>query len=535
MKNLIFVAFFALLQSVASSAWAGANQWTNIGLTGMDVGPLSISPTTPPKLYTYSSSGLYMNAMDGGGWTQAQYGRSRLWAWRLVIDPSNPATLYAADSSNIYKSVDAGLSWNPLPLSISTIGNLDALSISPSNPNIFYASFTKMGGDNNPFSVWKSLDSGVTWNKTAGANLYPSYSLWNFIIDPFNPATLYTSALQLNTSGGSSLYQSLDGGESWTAKFGTGLPAGAAIGPLTIAPTKPATLYAIVSVYSSSSFGGATYEQVSKSTNGGVSWTAANRGLPSSGVFQSLTVDPTNPATLYAVTYHYTGANKRYEIYRSTDGGGNWSVLSSTGLPTWETKASTVTIGSLAVDPINPSVLYAATINGVYTFTAMDSQANAPAECVMNWVESKYAGLFAPVGSLSTTAGGYIFRSYAASRAYLGVSATNNHLVYQGADGVLQDGGPLKDWVTKSSCQTVANLPSSDCLFNWAEANYPGQFAPAGSPTEVSAAFTARNYAATKAKLAVSAANNHLYYQGADGSLLDEGPLAQWLPLARCQ
>ena len=160
---------------------------------------------------------------------------------------------------------------------------------------------------------------------------------------------------------------------------------------------------------------------------------------------------------------------------------------------------------------------------------------NRVGECVMNWAEANYPSLLAPMGSLSTSAGGYLFRYYAASRSYLGVSSANNHLVYQGADGVLQDGGPLKDWLPKSSCETAANLPSSDCLFNWAEANYPGQFAPAGSPTEVSAAFTSRNYAATKAKLGVSATNNHLYYQGADGSLLDEGPLSKWLPLAGCQ
>ena len=59
MKNLIFVAFFALLQSVSPGAWAGANQWTNIGLNKLDIESLQISPTNPPKLYatTFSAGG----------------------------------------------------------------------------------------------------------------------------------------------------------------------------------------------------------------------------------------------------------------------------------------------------------------------------------------------------------------------------------------------------------------------------------------------------------------------------------------------
>ena len=161
--------------------------------------------------------------------------------------------------------------------------------------------------------------------------------------------------------------------------------------------------------------------------------------------------------------------------------------------------------------------------------------ANTPAECVMNWVENSYPGLLAPAGSLSTTAGGYTFRYYAASGTYLGVSSANNRLYYQGADGMLQDEGPLTDWLPKAGCGTQAITPQNDCVFNWAEANYPSLFAPAGSPTAVAGGYTFRQYAATKSALGISSADNHLYYLGQDGVLQDEGPLSQWLPLAGCQ
>jgi len=80
------------------------------------------------------------------------------------------------------------------------------------------------------------------------------------------------------------------------------------------------------------------------------------------------------------------------------------------------------------------------------------------------------------------------------------------------------------------------NLTSpNDCLFNWAEKNYPSLFAPARSPSGVWSVYSYRYYSATNAYLGVSVADNHVYYMGADGNLQDVGPLSQWLPLAACQ
>ena len=77
---------------------------------------------------------------------------------------------------------------------------------------------------------------------------------------------------------------------------------------------------------------------------------------------------PANPGTFYAASGN--------EVFKSTDDGSTWTLLSSF--------ASSVNIQSLAVDPTNSSILYAATVsNGLYksvnggvTWTAIDS-ANA--------------------------------------------------------------------------------------------------------------------------------------------------------------
>ena len=80
---------------------------------------------------------------------------------------------------------------------------------------------------------------------------------------------------------------------------------------LAIDPATPTTLYA--------GTGGGVF----KSTNGGGNWSAVNTGLTNTNVY-ALAIDPATPTTLYAGT-HDGG------VFKSTNGGGNWSAV-NTGL-----------------------------------------------------------------------------------------------------------------------------------------------------------------------------------------------------------
>ena len=155
-------------------------------------------------------------------------------------------------------------------------------------------------------------------------------------------------------------------------------------------------------------------------------------------------------------------------------------------------------------------------------------------ECLFNWAEINYPALFAPAGSPSAVWSNYIYRYYSATNVYLGISSIDNHVYYQGPDSNLLDEGPLSDWLPKASCP-LPTLPPIECLFNWAERNYPAPFAPSGSTTAVWGVYTYRYYEATNAYLGLSSADNHIHYLGPDGNLQDEGPLSFWLHLASCQ
>lgn len=79
------------------------------------------------------------------------------------------------------------------------------------------------------------------------------------------------------------------------------------------------------------------------------------------------------------------------------------------------------------------------------------------------------------------------------------------------------------------------NHPDTDCLFNWAEGNYPQELAPTKSYTKVGSGYTYRYYATSKAYVGVSSIDHNVYYMGADGILTNQGSLTTWLTKAGCQ
>jgi len=100
---------------------------------------------------------------------------------------------------------------------------------------------------------------------------------------------------------------------------------------------------------------------VFKSADGGVTWTTIGSGL---GCVLSLAIDPTDPTIIYAGTD--VGA------FKTTDGGGHWNPIDNgivlvSGNPPWH---SAVT--AIVIDPTNAATVYAATGrwgNGVFKST----------------------------------------------------------------------------------------------------------------------------------------------------------------------
>ncbi|HZU40974.1 MAG TPA: hypothetical protein VE992_07970, partial [Solirubrobacteraceae bacterium] len=147
------------------------------------------------------------------------------------------------------------------------------------------------------------------------------------------------------TAGGG-VWSSTDGGAHW-ATHTDGAASGLAIGALAIDPTDPEIIYAGTGEADDCGdcfYGGG----VLKSTDGGNTWAVENPSAIFSGVdFSALAVDPNDPSRLYAATTS--------GLFESGDGGASWARPAGSGDFTDPATA-------LALDPATtPTTVYVAT------------------------------------------------------------------------------------------------------------------------------------------------------------------------------
>jgi photosystem II stability/assembly factor-like uncharacterized protein len=160
---------------------------------------------------------------------------------------------------------------------------------------------------------------------------------------PGDRATYYFGA------AGGGVWKTTDGGRRWRCVsdgfFGGG------IGDVAVAASDPNVIYAgtgEVTVRGNVSEGDGMW----KSTDAGKTWKRA--GLRDSRHITRIRIHPANPDLVYAaVLGHLFGPNPERGVYRSTDGGASWKRVLSAG--------DAVGAFDLAMDPVNPRVLYAST------------------------------------------------------------------------------------------------------------------------------------------------------------------------------
>ena len=99
-----------------------------------------------------------------------------------------------------------------------------------------------------------------------------------------------------------------------------------------------------------------------KTTDGGATWTPmADEDKQPSLAIGALAIDPTNPSKIYAATGEANSGGDNYYgagLLRSANGGSSWT--SASFAPAGSTGTFSPTVSRLVVDPANPSVLYAA-------------------------------------------------------------------------------------------------------------------------------------------------------------------------------
>jgi len=349
----------------------------------------------------------------------------------LAIDPSTPNTLYAGTRAGVFKSTDAAATWMPtnngLPDADITIA---ALAVDPSTPGTLYA-----GGA----SVFKSTDAGNSWTAPSTASLAGVQGL---AIDPKTPSTLYAG-----TQGGG-VFKSTDGGITWTPA-NTGL-TDMYVDAFAIDPNTPSTLYA-------GTQGGGVF----KSIDSAASWTAVNTGLTDMSV-GTLAIDPSAADTLYAGTFGQFLPRRPGHVFKSADGGANWTAVTTGG--------GFAGVVSIVIDPTHPSTLYAGTTGGgvLKSIDAGDSWhgASLPSGAIdaliidPSTASTLYAGASGVGVGLAVQGGGAVFKSTDAGGSW---NTTNTGLnTGTGLNTVASGGGSVHSLAIGRSTRSILYAGGGD-------------------------------------------------------------------------
>jgi hypothetical protein len=244
----------------------------------------------------------------------------------LAVAPSNPQIVYASvgyPRGGVLKSTDGGATWTLFSISQAFFGGLGAVVVDPTNANTVYLA----NRDNdNTGGVWKSINGGVSWRNVTGG--YHIGGVSDVVIDPTNPAILYAGFVSEPPFGSGSpteasngIWKSADGGNTWN-QLTSILPAGTTIQGdmirLALAPSASGTVYA--SVFTKPLADG-NLPTMYRTTDGGAHWSLLTQ--PPTQEWRSfhavLNVDPHNAQTVYV--------NGDGTVYQSTDGGGTWTAI----------------------------------------------------------------------------------------------------------------------------------------------------------------------------------------------------------------
>ncbi|EDP70896.1 glycosyl hydrolase, BNR repeat [Flavobacteriales bacterium ALC-1] len=226
-------------------------------------------------------------------------------------------------------------------------GRINDMETHPTNPRIIYAG-TAGGG------VWKSNDAGTTFNP-----IFDEYcqSIGAVEVDPNSPDNIIwvgtgETWTRNSVSIGDGLYKSTDGGANWK-KYG--FEKSERIANIIVNPKNSNEVYVAVL---GALWGDSEERGVYKTTDGGANWTKILYTDQRTGC-ADLAMDPNDPNTLYASMWEFrrtgwsfeSGGNKS-ALYKSTDGGATWNKIHN-GFPEGQ-------LGRLAiaVAPSNSSVLY---------------------------------------------------------------------------------------------------------------------------------------------------------------------------------
>ena len=238
----------------------------------------------------------------------------------------------------------------------------------PDDPDIMYVTDALAGvfKSTDGGAIWSPINTGITARSGESNDTIPAFCV---TIDPVDPNIVWAGTLDQR-----GVYKSTDAGATWTKKEqGIVEETGVTFRGFAVDPWSSNIVYAAGEIASwawageerRTSTGDMTQGFVYRSTDGGENWTAIWRG---DNLARYVLIDPTDSNTLYVSTgiFDRDAANSGIDgtspggegVLKSTDGGTTFTAANN-GL-------ENLFVGSLVMHPSDPQTLLAGTGAGVY-------------------------------------------------------------------------------------------------------------------------------------------------------------------------
>ncbi len=364
--NTVYVLNVGMHRSVD-----GGRTFERIRVPHGDVHDLWIDPADSDRMVVGNDGGAQVSVDGGASWT-TMLNQPTAEFYRVEVDGRFPYRVYGAQQDNSTISIPAwgedGLTPQQRWYSVGG-GESGHIAVHPEDPDLVYAGsyigridrFDRETGHRRNVILYPQMGDGV-----APRDMEYRFQ-WNAPIEisPHDPHRLYHAS--------NYVHRSADGGMTWETispdlttddESQQGLPGGPiqhdhtgvevynTVFALTLSPHEPGVLWA-----------GTDDGRVHLSRDDGESWTEITpEGMPAGGTVNAIEVSPHRAGEAYLAVYRYREADYAPYVFRTTDHGASWTLLTDgeNGIP------SDHFVRVVREDPERDGLLYAGTEFGMY-------------------------------------------------------------------------------------------------------------------------------------------------------------------------
>ena len=355
-----------VVDPVASNTWKPIKIGAGGYLTGIDVAPDGTMVVRTDTYGAYIWNGTQWQQLVTSTSMPAQFvapdnGQG---VYEIQVSSSDSNILYMMYEGYVFRSDNKGATWTKTAFSQVTESpndpsrlNGQKMAIDPNNPNVVYVGTPQNG-------LFVTADGGATWKSVAGVPIsatnssgaYPGITGIEFV--PGSGTAGGMTKTIIASSYGHGVYESIDGGASWSKLSG---------GPSDVeyaAVSSTGVYYAV----------GNQGTSVWSFADG--KWTEVLSG--SSTAIHTIAVDPFNPN-------HIVAANMGGGLDESFNGGATWGgwnwnpQLNANDIPWLASTGPGMSLGGMVFDPLVEDKLWAASGVGVWNTTIpQNMKSNTP-------------------------------------------------------------------------------------------------------------------------------------------------------------